>query len=209
MSTITLVVIPGPGARTVTISDSATVADLACQENLHGRDIIINGQGISPSQWSSTIVPSDAEVFATGSVKGNTSSATLVVIPGPGARTVSLDDSMTVSDLVCRENLHGRDIIINGEGISPNHWETHQIPENAEIFATGSVKGNTDIATLVVIPGPGARSITLSQDMTVADLVCRENLHGRDIIINGQGVPQLLGKLLLSPLLQKFLQPAL
>ena len=142
MSTITLVVIPGPGARTVTISDSATVADLVCQENLHGRDIIINGQGIPVSQWETALVPSNAEVFATGSVKGNSDIVTLVVIPGPGARTVSLDNSMTVSDLVCRENLHGRDIIINGQGIPTSQWETYQIPADSEIFATGSVKGN-------------------------------------------------------------------
>lgn len=142
MSTITLVVIPGPGARTVTISDSATVADLVCQENLHGRDIIINGQGIPVSQWETALVPSNAEVFATGSVKGNSDIATLVVIPGPGARTVSLDNSMTVSDLVCRENLHGRDIIINGQGVPTSQWETYQIPADSEIFATGSVKGN-------------------------------------------------------------------
>jgi hypothetical protein len=71
MSTITLIVIPGPGARTVNLSDNATVADLVAQENLHGRDIIINGEGISPSTWSTTNVPASSEVFATGSVKGN------------------------------------------------------------------------------------------------------------------------------------------
>ena len=71
MSTITLIVIPGPGARTVNLSDDATVADLVTQENLHGRDIIINGEGISASTWSTTNVPPSSEVFATGSVKGN------------------------------------------------------------------------------------------------------------------------------------------
>lgn len=71
MSTITLIVIPGPGARTVNLSDNATVADLVTQENLHGRDIIINGEGISASTWSTTNIPVSAEVFATGSVKGN------------------------------------------------------------------------------------------------------------------------------------------
>ena len=71
MTTITLIVIPGPGARTVTINENATVANLVCQENLHGRDVIINGQGIPPAQWENTLVPTNAEVFATGSVKGN------------------------------------------------------------------------------------------------------------------------------------------
>ena len=68
---ITLIVIPGPGARTVNLDASATVSQLVCSENLHGRDIIINGVGISPTEYENTIVPASAEVFATGSVKGN------------------------------------------------------------------------------------------------------------------------------------------
>ena len=144
MSTITLVVIPGPGARTVSVDDTATVADLVCQENLHGRDIIINGQGVQPTAWPITLVPASAEIFATGSVKGNATTVTLVVIPGPGARTVSVTDGATVADLVCQESLHGRDIIINGQGISPTLWQTTVVPAQAEIFATGSVKGNED-----------------------------------------------------------------
>jgi hypothetical protein len=142
MNTLTLIVVPGPGARTVSVAADASVADLACQENLHGRDIIINGQGVSPANWATTQIPANAEVFATGSVKGNVSTATVIVVPGPGARTVSLDEGMTVADFVCRENLHGRDIIINGTGVSPTNWPNTQIPSGAEIFATGSVKGN-------------------------------------------------------------------
>jgi len=71
MSTITLVIIPGPGARTVQISDDTTVATLVNNENLHGRDIIINGEGISPNAFSTQLIPFGAEVFATASVKGN------------------------------------------------------------------------------------------------------------------------------------------
>lgn len=71
MKNIVLVVIPGPGARSVSIQDNATVQDLVTQENLNGRDIIINGQGISKTEWSSTQIPDSAEVFATASVKGN------------------------------------------------------------------------------------------------------------------------------------------
>lgn len=71
MSTITLVVIPGPGARTVTISENTTVEQLVVQENLHGRDIVIDGQGVLPTEFSTRIIPSNSEVFATGSVKGN------------------------------------------------------------------------------------------------------------------------------------------
>jgi hypothetical protein len=72
----------------------------------------------------------------------NMSTITLIVIPGPGARTVSLNDNATVANLVCQENLHGRDIIINGVGINTNDWQTHVIPANSEVFATGTVKGN-------------------------------------------------------------------
>jgi sulfur carrier protein ThiS len=71
MTTITLIVIPGTGARTVTLNDNATVSNLVCQENLHGREIIINGQGVAASSWETHIVPAQAEIFATGSVKGN------------------------------------------------------------------------------------------------------------------------------------------
>lgn len=71
MSTITLVVIPGPGARTVTIQQDTTVETLVVSESLHGREIIINGQGISPSAYATTTIASGSEIFATGSVKGN------------------------------------------------------------------------------------------------------------------------------------------
>jgi len=71
MITLTLIVIPGPGARTVTLPDGATLQDLVVQENLHGRDLIVDGQGVSPMQWSATLASSGTEVFATGSVKGN------------------------------------------------------------------------------------------------------------------------------------------
>ena len=145
MNNVTLVVIPGPGARTSQINDNATVSDLVCQEGLHGRDIIVNGQGVPANLWSETVIPANAEVFATGSVKGNNDNITLVVIPGPGARSVELEPGMTVSDLVCRENLHGRDIIVNGQGVPANSWNDFVIPVNAELFATGSVKGNDNV----------------------------------------------------------------
>lgn len=71
MSTITLIVIPGSGARTLTIDEGTTVATLVSQQNLHGREIIINGEGILPTAWANTTIPANSEVFATGSVKGN------------------------------------------------------------------------------------------------------------------------------------------
>lgn len=71
MSNATLIVIPGPGARTITLNDNTTVEQLVVSENLHGRDIIINGQGITPAAYSTTFLSAGAEIFATGSVKGN------------------------------------------------------------------------------------------------------------------------------------------
>tara|TARA_Y100000592_G_C5466266_1_gene316891 strand:- start:488 stop:703 length:216 start_codon:yes stop_codon:yes gene_type:complete len=67
---------------------------------------------------------------------------TLIVIPGPGARTISVNPNTTVEQLVTQENLHGRDIIVNGAGVQPASYQTSVIPNNAEVFATGSVKGN-------------------------------------------------------------------
>ncbi len=187
---ITLVVVPGTGARSISVDSNTTVAQFVCSENLHGRDIIINGVGVSPQSWNTTTLESAVEVFATGSVKGNVDrSVTLVVVPGTGARQVTVSENMTVADFVCRENLHGRDIIVNGVGVSPQSWNTTQLTNAVEIFATGSVKGNVSrTATLVVVPGTGARQVQVDTEMTVADFVCRENLHGRDIIVNGVGV---------------------
>ena len=71
MSNVTLIVIPGPGARSVNISNEMTVEELVVQENLHGRDVILNGQGVLPQNYSTTILAEGMEIFATGSVKGN------------------------------------------------------------------------------------------------------------------------------------------
>jgi len=188
--TVTLVVVPGTGARQTTIPSQMTVADFVCRENLHGRDIIINGVGCAPTQWNTTTLDEAVEIFATGSVKGNVpQTGVLVVVPGTGARQVSFDSESTIADFVCANNLHGRDIILDGVGVSPTQWNSTQLGQAREIFATGSVKGNaTRTATLVVVPGTGARQVQIDTEMTVADFVCRENLHGRDIILNGVGV---------------------
>lgn len=186
----TLVVVPGTGARQVQVRDTMTVAEFVCEQNLHGRDIIINGVGVSPQNWSQTTLTGALEIFATGSVKGNARSVTLVVVPGTGARQVQVEQNMSIADFVCRENLHGRDIIVNGVGVSPQQWNVTTLDNAVEIFATGSVKGNVQrTATLVVVPGTGARQVQFESSMTIADFVCRENLHGRDIILNGVGVP--------------------
>ena len=71
MNTITLIIIPGSGARSLNINNGTTIAQLVCDNNLHGRDIIINGAGIATAAFETTTIPANAEVFATGSVKGN------------------------------------------------------------------------------------------------------------------------------------------
>lgn len=67
---------------------------------------------------------------------------TLVIVPGTGAKTIQVEDTMTVSELVTRENLFGRDIIINGSGVQPAQFSTQTLAGAVEVFATGSVKGN-------------------------------------------------------------------
>lgn len=188
--TLNLVVVPGTGCRQVTAESCQNVADFVSANNLHGRDIIINGTGIRPQDYNTTLMAGAMEVFATGSVKGNVErSVTLVVVPGPGARQVTIDDTMTVASLVAAQNLHGRDIIINGVGISPSDFSTLNLCEAQEIFATGSVKGNaTRTVTLVVVPGTGARQMQVDTDTTIAQFVSDNNLHGRDIILDGNGV---------------------
>ena len=51
-------------------------------------------------------------------------------------------DTMTVAELVTRESLFGRDMIINGVGVNPAQFNTQTLTGAVEIFATGSVKGN-------------------------------------------------------------------
>lgn len=75
MANVTLIVIPGPGARNVDIQNDMTVEQLVVQENLHGRDIILNGQGVLPANYATTMLVNGMEIFATGSVKGNSSNA--------------------------------------------------------------------------------------------------------------------------------------
>jgi sulfur carrier protein ThiS len=67
---------------------------------------------------------------------------TLVVVPGPGARQIQVENNMTIADLVSRENLFGRDIIVNGVGVQGSNFATQTLTDAVEIFATGSVKGN-------------------------------------------------------------------
>ena len=69
-------------------------------------------------------------------------SLTLIIIPGAGASEYSFNEGATIADLVANQNLHGRDIIVNGTGIVPTNFATTPLIEGSEVFATGSVKGN-------------------------------------------------------------------
>lgn len=68
---VTLVLVPGPGARTVEVSEGTTLAQFAADHNLNGRQLIVDGQGIASDSWGSTLLDGAQEVFATGTVKGN------------------------------------------------------------------------------------------------------------------------------------------
>lgn len=69
MQFITLVVVPGPGASTLEVSDDYTLAQLAADHGLNGRQLVQNGELVAPDNWSATAV--SGEIFATGTVKGN------------------------------------------------------------------------------------------------------------------------------------------
>jgi len=71
MRYITLVIVPGPGQKSVEVSDDTTLAQFAADHALNGRNLIIDGRGIPTEEWSSTTLSGVTEVFATGSVKGN------------------------------------------------------------------------------------------------------------------------------------------
>ena len=71
MHTVTLVLVPGPGARTVEVSEGTSLAQFAADHSLNGRQLIVDGEGVPSAQWGSVTLDSASEVFATGSVKGN------------------------------------------------------------------------------------------------------------------------------------------
>jgi hypothetical protein len=66
---------------------------------------------------------------------------TLVRVPGTGASRISVTDTMTVEDLVSSQDLHGRSIIINGVGVTPDAYKTTTLEGAVEIFAAAAVKG--------------------------------------------------------------------
>ena len=66
---------------------------------------------------------------------------TLMVVPGDGRRTVEVRNDMTVSEFVTANNLHGRSIIVNGEPVSADKYDTYTLENAFEVFATATVKG--------------------------------------------------------------------
>jgi sulfur carrier protein ThiS len=71
MHTVTLVLVPGPGARTVEVAEGTSLAQFAADHSLNGRQLIVDGEGVPNSQWGSVTLDGASEIFATGSVKGN------------------------------------------------------------------------------------------------------------------------------------------
>ena len=71
MRYVTLVRVPGPGASSVQVEDGTTLAQFAADHSLNGRQLIVDGEGVSPEAWGSTSLDGATEVFATGAVKGN------------------------------------------------------------------------------------------------------------------------------------------
>jgi len=71
MRTLTLVIVPGSGMQQVQVSEDTTLAQLAADHGLNGRNLIVDGSQVAADQWSSTLVGDASEIFATGAVKGN------------------------------------------------------------------------------------------------------------------------------------------
>jgi len=68
---ISLILLPGTGQRDVTLPTGATLSDLVAQEDLGGRQIVLNGEAIPASAFGSTTLASGQEVGAIGASKGN------------------------------------------------------------------------------------------------------------------------------------------
>jgi hypothetical protein len=71
MRYLTLVLVPGPGASSVGVQEGTTLAQFAADNNLNGRQLIVDGEGVSPDNWSTITLDAATEIFATGAVKGN------------------------------------------------------------------------------------------------------------------------------------------
>lgn len=66
---ISLLILPGSGQRDVTLAEGTTIRQLVQSQNLHGRQIILNGTTVPESDFGRVLRSGD-EVAATASVKG-------------------------------------------------------------------------------------------------------------------------------------------
>ena len=66
---ISLLILPGSGQRDVTLAEGTTIRQLIQANNLHGRQIILNGVTVPEADFSRVLRSGD-EVAATASVKG-------------------------------------------------------------------------------------------------------------------------------------------
>lgn len=67
---ITLIVIPGSGAKTLTYPAGTSLETLVSQYNLQDRNIVVDGTGVAKSDYASFTLRDSMEVFATSAVKG-------------------------------------------------------------------------------------------------------------------------------------------
>ena len=66
---ISLLILPGSGQRDVTLAEGTTIRQLVQAQNLHGRQIILNGVTVPEADFGRVLRSGD-EVAATASVKG-------------------------------------------------------------------------------------------------------------------------------------------
>ena len=145
MATLTLIVVPGPGARSVTFSAGTTIAQLVSDENLHGRDIIVNGSGIAPTTYANTTLIDGSEVFATSSVKGNTPSTGVSIV------VISNDHNPNLINNIARliSTDHGPVNILPVEGGTTAEAHTYRLPR-LKNFAKSHPKSHQAMQSLTV-----------------------------------------------------------
>lgn len=67
-------------------------------------------------------------------------SCKLIVLPGNGCRNLTVAYGTTIRQLVTREGVQGRSIILNGRTLTTSELDK-EVSEGMEIAATESVKG--------------------------------------------------------------------
>jgi hypothetical protein len=66
---------------------------------------------------------------------------TIVISPGPGKKRTEVPLGTTVADIVHAFQLHGRQILADGEEILPDAFGTTTIDDVLELWAVGATKG--------------------------------------------------------------------